>query len=417
MTNEIGYREEIDTNLPRPTAISWGAILAGLFTMLGVSWLLYLLGVSIGVSIADASDDTLLDDGLPQAVALWMVISAAAAYFIGAALASRLAGAVDETVGMLHGLTLWGVATVATLMLGYCGVSTLLQTGQSFIASTGQAAATAIAGTAEAAATGASAAVDGAQSLADTELPDDLRSELKNRVAEAVASVDSEEADVDPEDVEQAIEGLDDETFNELVANLTDNDQESASELIAESTSLNADQAEALIEGVYEELEERFGDPENDKGLVGDLKSALIDRSAKAVAAFDAEGRAEVTAKEVREALRSLDREAFNEIADAAYASEWGRVEDLIVDETDLAEKETKEIVRGVKRAYQSRIDAAAEAVNDTVERASTYANQVLWAAFATTALGLAVSVLGGWCGVEANNRLYYEVREKPVTT
>src|SRR3569832_569620 len=36
--------------------ISWGAIIAGLFFVITASWLLFLLGSAIGVSIADASD-------------------------------------------------------------------------------------------------------------------------------------------------------------------------------------------------------------------------------------------------------------------------------------------------------------------------------------------------------------------------
>lgn len=416
MNEEHGYREEIRTNLPRPVEISWGAILAGLFAMLGVSWLLYLLGLSIGVSVADLSDDTLLDDGLPQAVALWMVLSAGVAYFVGAALTSRLAGVADETVGMLHGLTLWGVATVATLMLGYCGVTTLLQTGQGFASGAASAAAASVDTGARAVSGGAATALDGARSMADTELASAVRRQLKNRVAEAVASIDTGESDVSEEDVRQAIENLDQETFDELTADLADGDQESAAALISDNTSLNEAQAEALIDGAYRELEERFGDPDNDESLAGDLRNTLIDQTAEAVAAFDADGGSEVSAQEIRRALRSLDSEAFKEITNAALASDWSRVNDLIVEETDLSTKQTREIVRGVKKAYQSRISAVAETADEAIETVSTYANQVLWAAFATTALGLAISVLGGWCGVDANKRLYYEVREKPVT-
>ncbi|TWU00250.1 hypothetical protein Pla108_11970 [Botrimarina colliarenosi] len=407
------YREEIDTNLKRPTPISWGAILAGVFAMLGVSWMMYLLGLAIGVTAMDLSDTTFIGDGLSQAAIFWMILTALASYFIGASLAARLSGTADDSEGMMIGFSLWGAATTASVLLAYCGVSSMMQMGGSLVtaaaSATGSAAqaATSAAGSTVAGATGAFAALEGTDTAAT------IRSRLKRQLATTVADLDVEGGeDVTAEEVRESIDDLDAAALDDLTKQLIDDDRESAAELIASETELSQADANELIDGVYEALEERYGDPDNDTGLAGDLRSQAIDRVAEAIVAFDAKGGANVSKQSVKDALQDLDSESLSAVAKALYNGRTEKAKDLLVENTDLEEEEINELVKGASNAYRSRADAVVEAADETTEAVSTYAAELLWAAFATTGLGLAAAVLGGWCGADTSRRLYYEVRE-----
>ncbi|QDV79343.1 hypothetical protein [Botrimarina mediterranea] len=439
--------EEIQTNIPQPVAVSWGAIIAGLFAVLSTSWLLYLLGAAIGVSVTDVADDTMMNDGLPEAAIVWMLLSSLIAYFVGSALASRMANTVDEAVGMMHGFVVWSVATVVMVWLSYLGVSSLLQTGASVVQTTGSAAATAISATAQGVgsvgsavgstvASGAEGATGLFSSVADTEAFQRIASRLNRRAAEAIASVDPEGgAEVSAEAVRNAINNLDAETLDQVLADLADNDQDSAAGLIADQTNLSRAQADELISGAYTELEERLGDPDDDQSLAEDLQSQLASNVAGVIASADARGGAEVSREDIAEAMEQLDAEAMEEAAYYLIQGETNLATDLMVEETDLSRAEVRALVSGIQRTYRHQVnrlsqtmtgtfdsmaetadktmDEVVETVDESVETASSYAQQVLWASFAAAGLGLAVSVLGGWCGADTHRRMYYDVRSR----
>jgi hypothetical protein len=439
--------EEITTNLPQPVAVSWGAIFAGLFGVLSISWLLYLLGASIGVSVTDAADDTLMDDGLPEMAILWMLLSSLIAYFVGSALASRLANTVDEAVGMMHGFVVWSVATTVMVVMSYYGISALLQTGAEVAKTAGSAAGTTVSTTAEAvgavgstvgSAVGSTvrAGAEGTAGLASTvgesEVFERISARLKRRAARAIAAVDPEGgAEVSEEEISAAIDNLDAESIDQLLADLADDDQESAAEMIANETNLSRAQAEELIAGAANELEERLGDPDNDESLAEDLRSQMRSGVAGVIASADTG----VSRAEINRALEQLDAESMEEAAYLLLQGETEEATELIVEETDLSRADVEALVSGIQRTYRRQIDQlsgtvsdtvdsvadsasetmedVAEAASETVETASTYAQQLLWATFASAGLGLAISVLGGWCGVDTHRRLYYDVRKK----
>ncbi|MEO0532141.1 MAG: hypothetical protein AAF266_16465 [Planctomycetota bacterium] len=411
--SEATYREEIDTNLGRPATIHWGALLAGLFTMIAVAWLMYLLGLAIGVTAMDLSDSTLIGEGLSQGALLWMVLTAAAAYFIGAALTARVSGTTDSSDGMLQGVALWGVATTASLVAAYCGLTSLMQTGSSLAV----AASNATSATANAAAgsiAGVTSQLGGAAaSLSESGLASTIRERLRDEIARAVTEIDPEGGEeISEEAVRESIEQLDANTLDRVATQLADEDQESAAELIAEATELSSAQAEELINGAYEALERQLGDPDNDQSLAEDLRSSLIDQVAAVLSSFDPAGGESVSEEELREALAELDNEQLQTAATALAQGRTDDARDLLVEETDLKGAEVEEIIDGVTGAYKNRINRLAEYTEEASEKLSTYAMQLSWAAFATTAFGLAVSVVGGLCGADTSRRLYYEVRE-----
>lgn len=108
--------------------ISWGAVIAGVIIVLIVQLLLSLLGVGIGASSIDPTQN----EGTPEAstfgigAGLWWVICSLVAVFAGAWVAGRLAGMPDRTDGALHGLVAWGLSMLLVLYLLTTTVSSLI---------------------------------------------------------------------------------------------------------------------------------------------------------------------------------------------------------------------------------------------------------------------------------------------------
>ncbi|MEM8866174.1 MAG: hypothetical protein AAGF31_11580, partial [Planctomycetota bacterium] len=411
--HDTTVRRDVETDMPVPTRLSWGAILAGMVVLLSLTWFLHLLGLALGVSIADVYDDTLLDDGLPQAAALWVAVSALFAYFIGSALAARCSGSPDATVGAFHGLTVWGLSTLVAVALAYCGVTSLIQTGQSVLTATASVAASAAGATGDVAAGAAQGVGQAIQSAEGTQVATQIRNKLKDRLAGSVASLDDDQQDeVSEEDVREAMNSLDDASLDRLVTLLLDNEQQSAAELIAAETDFSESEAAALIEGAYRKLERRYGDPSNDEPLSADIQERLTSESAELLALFDRSGGEEVSPNELSQAIESLSTDQMTAIVQAVWYDNLEEAKAIIADNTNLSEDQAIQLLAGVRYEYSKQIEEIEESVNAYAEAASTYASQVLWIAFAASGLGLAVSLLGGWLGAAATKELCYTVRE-----
>ncbi len=425
-------REEIVTNAPRPPLVSWGAIIAGLFAVVAVTWLMYLLGAAIGVSIADVSDEAPDADNLSWMVAGWMLFTALVAYFVGSSLAARLSGVADDLDGMLHGMTLWSVATVVTVLLSYWGVAALVHTGASAVSATGSAVASAVetvGGAAASAVTGvASGATSAAEYLAsvsDTEVATRVRERLQRRAADTIASVDPPGGtEVTQEDIRTAIEELDAKTFDRMLAQVADDNQAGVVEVIAAQTELNQEQAKELVDGAYAELKKRFGADAGETPLLADLQADLADRVAAQVAKADPAGGEEVDPQTIRAAIEDLDQETITQAARLLYQGKPDQVRDLLVKESELTRAQVNELIKGAQAEFDSQLEfvnkkietakkSVAKTANRVTEEASTYAQQVLWVTFVSSAMALAISVWGGLCGASTNRRLYYAVERR----
>jgi hypothetical protein len=96
----------------------WGAIWAGSMVTMGVE----LLFLSFGVFI-----DGLLGGSAAWTMA-WYLVTMAISFYAGAAAAARLADAPARDICLMNGLAAWGVATLATAILGAAGAVALLKT-------------------------------------------------------------------------------------------------------------------------------------------------------------------------------------------------------------------------------------------------------------------------------------------------
>lgn len=388
--------------------ISWSAVFAGLVVTFGLAWLLHLLGVSIGVSVADATDTVSMSEGITGGVAIWIVLTWLIAFFVGSLAAARLAGTLDDVAGMLHGFTLWGAGVVTATIIGYMGVSSLLQTGQQLAT----AAVTGIGQAADTAGTTATSIGESAASAMDSQVADTIQNQLSDSAIEAAANMDEQ---LSESEIRKAIEDLDNRTLRRLTQDLTNNDQEGAAELLAQSTDLSQKDSEALVEGAYQELEEQFGNPDNEESLSEDLQDQMAKQVDGYVASLDAKGGAKVTAKDVRKSIDKLDSSDLYTIAMRLVNGDERGAKRALANGTNLSDEQIDEIYEGAAEGISQEIEAYKQELNETAETASTYAQSVLWVTFAASALALAVSLGGGWLGADSARRIYDETYEARV--
>lgn len=310
--NRVDVKREEIYNADREPLLSWGAILAGLFVLMATSWLLYLLGIALGVSIADATDGDAIGMGFGIGAIIWLLLSSLIAYFLGSLLAARMSGKIDSTAGMFHGLTLWGLATTLMVVFSFMGVTNLLQTGAGLVSST-------VSNVASATSSDAAQAVDARQigaAVADTELADNIQARLKRRVTSVVSQAAAEDSgSVEVEEVRAAIDAIDSQTMQKVAMRLAEGKTQSAKDVLAANTNLTNRQINDIVDGVKED---------------------------------------------VSSTIQQFKDEAFQ----------------------------------------------AAEA-------ASTYTQAVLWSVFSASAMGLAISLLGGYVGTESTRTIEEQRRQQ----
>lgn len=270
---------EVVAEVPRPAQISWGAVFAGTFVVAGVSWLLFLLGSAIGVGIADASDMEAIGDGLGIGAIIWILISSLLAYFIGSVLAGRLAGSPNETVGMLHGVTLWGFGTTLMLLMSYYGISGLVQTGQSLIKATAGAGA-AVVSSAAVGAAGAAGAVNAAdvnmQSLLNSPLMTDIQAQIKRQASEVIAKADEQTAggaEVSEAEIRRALRQIDQRTLRDVAMQLLGGNVASAKNALVVNTDLSEEEINAIVDGISNAVEQQVEAAQEELGKTAETVS------------------------------------------------------------------------------------------------------------------------------------------------
>jgi hypothetical protein len=111
--------------------VNWGAIWAGTMVALGMETLFALFGFFIGFDLFNVNAANPWN-GMSIWTFAWYLVTAGWAGFFGAWCAARLSGFAIPRVGILHGITVWGISTVATLLVVVTGVFSLLRAGLAF---------------------------------------------------------------------------------------------------------------------------------------------------------------------------------------------------------------------------------------------------------------------------------------------
>jgi hypothetical protein len=96
--------------------ISWGAILGGAVTALGVGALLYALGLALGLSAINPDNPSSFRAS-SIFTGIWSLATSFIALFLGGVVASRGAGVFTRTSGAIHGLVMWGLTTIGGALL------------------------------------------------------------------------------------------------------------------------------------------------------------------------------------------------------------------------------------------------------------------------------------------------------------
>jgi hypothetical protein len=97
-------------------AMRWGAIFAGWFIASGTALLLYAFGLAVGFSAVNPHDPATVAHGLSAGAFVWMILTWAAALWAGGMFASWFDGRNDTEMGVVRGLTVWGLSMTATAL-------------------------------------------------------------------------------------------------------------------------------------------------------------------------------------------------------------------------------------------------------------------------------------------------------------
>ncbi len=240
------------TRLPSRHRASWGALFAGLVVASGIGWLLMLLGTALGWTVADSTDLEALGQGFGIATTLWILVSWLVAYFIGGLLTARLVGSGDTTVGVLHGITLWGIGVLVSVVLATQGISSVLNLGGRALGSAGSAVGSATSALVEG---GQNVdwnemAEEGQEQLSGTGVLTQITAELKRASAEALANVETNGgAQVTADEVRTAIDQMDREALRSVGLALLRGNPENAKNILTSETTLADQEIEAVVSG------------------------------------------------------------------------------------------------------------------------------------------------------------------------
>ena len=105
----------------------WGAIIGGWLVATGIASLMYVAGLALGFSAFDPYNAAATAKGIGIGTAIWMVLTWAVSLFLGGMFASWFDGRADQTVGSLHGVTVWALSVAASGLLLAVGLTQFVQ--------------------------------------------------------------------------------------------------------------------------------------------------------------------------------------------------------------------------------------------------------------------------------------------------
>lgn len=103
--------------------ITWGAVFAGAFVAFAVMTLLNILGFAIGAAVFDPG---VAQEGFGIGAGIWWTVAVLIALFCGGWVAGRLSDSMDRGEGLLHGVVMWSLFIVASVVALTTAVGTVL---------------------------------------------------------------------------------------------------------------------------------------------------------------------------------------------------------------------------------------------------------------------------------------------------
>jgi hypothetical protein len=114
--------------------MSWSAIIGGWLVATGIASMMYVAGLALGFAAFDPYNAEATAKGLGMGTAVWMVLAWAASLFLGGMFASWFDGRSDQTIGTLHGVTVWGLSVTASGLLLAVGLTQVIHGGAAVVA-------------------------------------------------------------------------------------------------------------------------------------------------------------------------------------------------------------------------------------------------------------------------------------------
>lgn len=112
---------ELSNRVAWKNCISWGSIIAGVFTVMAISLLLSILGTSFGMSMLSPESDDIVN-GADTTILIWSLISILISLACGAFITGRLA----NTEGAIHGFLVWATTLIMATVLGFSVLSNII---------------------------------------------------------------------------------------------------------------------------------------------------------------------------------------------------------------------------------------------------------------------------------------------------
>lgn len=97
--------------------LSWGAIIAGWLVAVGIALLMYVGGLALGFSAFNPHNAEATAKGIGVATAAWLILTWVVSLLLGGMFASWFDGRDDTNMGVMQGVTVWGLSIAASGLL------------------------------------------------------------------------------------------------------------------------------------------------------------------------------------------------------------------------------------------------------------------------------------------------------------
>jgi hypothetical protein len=260
--------------------LRWSAIIGGWLVATGIASLMYVAGLALGFSTFDPYSAAATAKGIGMGTAIWIVLTWAVSLFLGGMFASWFDGRADQTVGSLHGITVWGLSVAASGVLLAVGLTQFVHGGAALVRGG------AMAGAAAAGMAAPQTAPRG-QTVPMDDAITGLRAQLTLRaaqtsarsapgsslvvpapVAPAPGSPGAGAATVNPPpspqasaaDVRRAADQLDRQTMSAVATALMKGNTENAKALLAADTSMSQAEIDQTLQGLSAQVDKYKAD-------------------------------------------------------------------------------------------------------------------------------------------------------------
>lgn len=236
----------------------WGAVFSGWVVATGIASMLYVGGLALGFSAFNPDDADAVAKGVGMGAAAWLVLTWGVSLFLGGMFASWFDGRSDQTVGALHGVTVWGLSVAASGLIIALGMSQAAQSGATLVGG-------GAAGAGMAASRGASGS---ASSGPSAEAVTGLQARLTQRMAEsdaqggaAAAATTSANAAAQPavqaaaSDSRRNAQPIDRQSMAAVSTALLKGQTDNAKALLAANTSMSQAQIDQTLQGLSADVE------------------------------------------------------------------------------------------------------------------------------------------------------------------